>query len=168
MSSERKLPTHAEMTDLFWLVFGSLDSRVQEITRGWWKTIREAGPEVVTDPQHFTAEVYYTLIVGPRVMFRVDRIADRKHSVIRLIYHELSHCYLAAAGRHNFEEYFARRAQYESGAIKMTKRLVEDLSSNAAQKSLLRTHPLILRLNEVFDFAPLYLEGREKRLVMYR
>lgn len=156
------------MQNLFWQVFASLDEAIQETIRAWWSEMCEGDVRIETDLEHLDEEVAYLLIIGNRVRFRVDRLADRRLSIISLIYHELAHCYQAAAGRHLPADYHRVRTRYENGAIKMTKRLVEDLRRNAQRRKSLVSNDLIIQLNGVFDMGPLDFEERFTRVVPSR
>jgi len=151
------LPTNEEMSQLFWLIFESLNGDVQQEIRAWWKKMGSDAPQIETNPEHFQSEVVYVSSVGSLIQFRVDRLADRKHSVLRVIYHELAHCYLAAVGGHSLADYNKRRDHHESGATKLTKRFSDDLKRAPFQRKNLRANELIERLSTLYDFSPLYI-----------
>ncbi len=155
------LPTSDEMRALFWVIFESLEEEVRSEVQRWWAAHSSGAPEILTDPNDFVTEVTYVASLGTTIQLRIDRLADRKLSVLRAIYHEVAHFYIAAVGRHAPTDYDKRREIHESGATKLTKTFTDDLKRSPLKRKALRAHPLIERFNRVFDFSPLYIGDRE-------
>lgn len=160
MSPEASPPTPDDMSQVFWLVFGTLDQEVQDALTRWWSAAGDQFPVIETDPDRFQGEVAYLGSNGIIFEMRIPKLLDRKHSLLRLIYHELAHAYLAAVGNHPIDDYNRRRIHYESGATKLEKRFTDNLKASVENRTRLRNDPLIDRLSFVFDFSPLYIGER--------
>lgn len=160
MVESPNLPTPEEIHALFWLIFDTLEDEVRDALRRWWARYDAEAPQIVTDPGAFATDVTYMASFGTTIQLRIDRLADRKHSLLRAFYHELAHFYIAAVGQHAPAEYDSRRDVHESGATKLTKRFTDELKRSPLKRKALRAHPLIERFNRVFDFSPLYIGDR--------
>lgn len=161
MVESPNLPTPDEMRALFWVIFDTLEEEVRNEVQRWWAAHGNGAPQILTDPDEFVTEVTYVASVGTTIQLRIDRLADRKHSVLRAIYHELAHFYIAAVGSHAPSDYDKRREVHESGATKLTKTFTDDLKRSPLKRKALRGHPLIERFNRLFDFSPLYIGDRD-------
>ena len=161
MVESPNLPTPDEMRALFWVIFDTLEEEIRSEVQRWWATHGSEAPLILTNPDDFVSEVIYVASSGTTIQFRIDRLADRKHSVLRAIYHELAHFYIAAVGRHAPADYDKRRDVHESGATKLTKTFTDDLKRSPLKRKALRAHPLIGRFNRLFDFSPLYIGDRD-------
>lgn len=161
MGDTSNLPTPEEIRALFWLIFDTLDEEVRDELKRWWAKSGADAPRIETDPNRFVSEVIYVASVGSMIQLRLDRLADRKHSLLRVIYHELAHFYIAAVGRHTPAGYDKRREVHESGATKLTKSFSDDLKRAPLKRKKLRAHPLIEKFSRVYDFSPLYIGDRE-------
>lgn len=161
MLNTSNLPTPEEARALFWLIFDTLDDDVRQTLKRWWATIGPNAPQVVTDPDAFVSDVTYVTSMGSMIQMRLDRLADRKHSLLRAFYHELAHTYIAAVGGHSPDAYEKRRELHESGATKLTKVFSDNLKRTPAKRKALRAHPLIEKFSRVYDFSPLYIGDRD-------
>lgn len=161
MAEPRNLPTSDEMRALFWVIFDTLEEEIRNEVQRWWATHDPGAPQILTDPKDFVTDVTYVASVGTIIQLRIDRLADRKHSVLRAIYHELAHFYIAAVGSHAPSDYDKRREVHESGATKLTKTFTDDLKRSPLKRKALRAHPLVERFNRLFDFSPLYIGDRD-------
>lgn len=113
-----------------------------------------------------TRTVEYAGSIGTTILFCLPKLRDKKHSIVRVIYHELAHSYYLLSGKHDpimFQHSDTYARQCELTASLTDRTWTKLLSMDAERmKKLGECNPLIAIASQ-YNCAPLVAVNQDGR-----
>lgn len=154
--------TAQEIEKFFWAMFDLLTDNYKNVMRDWWKSHNIGTAGVTIDRNCFVGAVDIAGTDSFSFSFDLQRIRELDLSLVRVVYHELAHCYYIAIGKHSLLDAFKKRDQQESDVRKLEKKFISILKTDHHKRlPSLRVDSLISELSLKYNLFPIFLGTNE-------